>query len=137
MVTVSIEAISQDDEALLDHCRRIARDAAVDAYGERVAADLDVIVLQRLVDDEVCAADDAWGLQSLGVRLGDILCDRGFRWVVSVHGRDRNLAVAWKDSGLVISAPVLIQKRVEDSEDCDIAALLDWAVGLAEAKEKQ
>ena len=134
---MSVEDISQDDAAVLDHCRRIARAVAVAAYGERIADDLDVEVLQRLVDDKFCAADDAWGLQSLGVRFGDLLCERGFRWVASVHGHNRNLAVAWKDSDRIISAPVLIQKRVEASEDCDIAALFEWAVGLAEAKEEQ
>ena len=134
---MSVEQISEEDEALLDHCRRLAWAVAADAYSERIADNLDVKVLQRLVDDRVCAPDDAWGLQSLGIRFGDLLCDRGFRWVVSVHGDNRNLAVAWKESGLRISAPVLIQKRVEDGEDCDIAALLEWAIGLAEATEEQ
>ena len=134
---MSVEHLSPDDEAGLNDCRRLAREIAADACGEGAADRLDIAVLQRLVDDGVCAPEDAWGLQSLGVRLGDLLCARGFRWVVRVHGDNRNLAVAWKDSGLTISAPVLIQKRVEDGEDCDVAALFEWAIELAAAKEEQ
>jgi hypothetical protein len=133
---LSVEPISQDDEALLNHCRRLARRIAADAYGEAAADAFDIEMLQRLLDDGICAREDAWGLQSLGIRFGDLLCREGFSWVVRVHGDDRNLAVAWRDSGLSISAPVLIQKRVEDGEECDIAALFDWAVSLAEVKEE-
>ena len=134
--TVGVEQISHEDEALLDHCRRLAWSIAADAYGEGLADTLDIDVLQRLVDDRVCAPEDAWGLQSLGIHFGDLLCQAGFRWIVRFHEGERNLAVEWKDSGLTISAPILIQKRVEDGEGCDVAALFEWAVGLAEAKEK-
>lgn len=132
MVTVGL---SRNDEDVLDRCRQIARSIAAEMYGPPTAEQLDLRMLQRLVDDGACAPDDDWGLQSLGVVFGDLLCDAGFHWAACVYGDQRNLVVAWRDSGLFISAPVLIQKRVAEGEDCDVAALHHWASRLASEKD--
>jgi hypothetical protein len=130
-----IEALSKDDEALLTHCRRIAWAITADAYGEQRAERIDLETLQRLVDDGVCPPDDEWGLQSLGVSLGDLLCGAGFQWVAIDWQDQRSLAVAWRGKSVTISAPSLIQKRVEEGEDCDVTAIYHWAVQLGREKD--
>lgn len=86
----------------------------------------DVEVLQRLLDGRYVPPEDAYGLQCLGVVLGDALAaELGLRWVVvdDDYGHSRALRDGEREQ---LYFPVtMISKRVAANERVSMRALYD------------
>jgi Domain of unknown function (DUF3806) len=120
--------LTTDDIASLDKQRALVAAAAKQRYGVsgllRTKADL--LVLQRLIDDQAFTKTQTYELQSLGVVLGDVMASElPLRWVMVTDEFGTDPTLRYKDTTIQINALTMISKRIERDEKVSVSRLLE------------
>jgi hypothetical protein len=119
--------LSAGDVTRLDRQRDLVATLVKRRYGVSALSKTraDLAPLQRLLDDRVLAARQAYELQSLGVAFGDILADElGLRWVIVTDEYGRDPTLRYGQTTIQFNALTMISKRVERGEAIDLKVLL-------------
>ena len=119
--------LSSEDKAQLDKQRGLVAAAAKQKYGTPplTKTKSDLVVLQRLIDDQVFNKTQTYELQSLGVAFGDVLASEfPLRWVMVTDEYGTDPTLRYKTTTLQINALTMISKRIERNERANLLELL-------------
>lgn len=99
----------------------------------------DLVILQRLLDQQLVARDDTLTLQAMGVVLGDRLAaDEGLEWVIYTDRKGRSRALQIPGSKEMLFPITMISRRYETGLNVDVQALYDQAVNIvAEVRHRR
>jgi Domain of unknown function (DUF3806) len=120
--------LSGEDMAQLDKQRALVAAAAKQKYGtpSLTKTKSDLVVLQRLVDDQVFNKTQTYELQCLGVAFGDVLASEfPLRWVMVTDEYGTDPTLRYKKMLLQINALTMISKRIERNEHVNLRQLLE------------
>ena len=120
-------APSSGDAAGLDKQRALIAAVAKQKYGtpSLTKTKSDLVVLQRLIDDQVFSKSQTYELQSLGVVFGDVLASEfPLRWVMVTDEYGTDPTLRYKNTTIQVNALTMISKRVEQDRPVDLAYLL-------------
>ena len=121
-------ALSSEDAAGLDKQRALVAVVAKQKYGTSslTKTKSDLVVLQRLIDDQVFNKSQTYELQSLGVAFGDVLASEfPLRWVMVTDEFGTDPTLRYKTTPLQINALTMISKRIERNERVNLLDLLE------------
>ena len=120
--------LSSEDRAQLDKQRALVAAAAKQKYGTPplTKTKSDLVVLQRLIDDQVFKKTQTHELQSMGVAFGDVLASEfPLRWVMVTDEYGTDPTLRYKKMVLQINALTMISKRIERNERVNLSQLLE------------
>jgi hypothetical protein len=90
----------------------------------------DLAVLQRLLDERIVAPDDVFGLQALGVVLGDVMARTlPLHWVAIDDDRGHSRALRYRETDALFFPVTMISKRIQNHETVRVRALYDLVAG--------
>ena len=121
-------ALSSEDTARLDKQRALVAAAAKHKYGTPSFAKTksDLVVLQRLINDQAFNKSQTYELQSLGVAFGDVLATEfPLRWVMVTDEYGTDPTLRYKATTLQINALPMISKRIERDEHVSLLELVE------------
>jgi Domain of unknown function (DUF3806) len=85
----------------------------------------DLVILQRLIDDQAFRKSQTYELQCLGVAFGDVLANEyPLRWMMVTDEYGTDPTLRYKDMPLQINALTMISKRAERGEPVSLLQLL-------------
>jgi hypothetical protein len=119
--------LSGEDTAQLDKQRSLVAAVAKQKYGTpSLTKKNDLVVLQRLIDDQVFNKSQTYELQCLGVAFGDVLASEfPLRWVMVTDEYGTDPTLRYKKMVLQINALTMISKRIERNESVNLRQLLE------------
>jgi len=118
--------LSGTDTAQLDKQRALVAAAAKQKYGtpSLTKTKSDLVVLQRLIEDQVFNKTQTYELQCLGVAFGDVLASEfPLRWVMVTDEYGTDPTLRYKAMPLQINALTMISKRIERNERVNLLDL--------------
>ncbi len=124
-----IVELSLRDRQILEGQRRRADEIARDVtYLELNGRLRDLDALQQIVDRGAVPEDDRYGLQSLGVALGDVMASElGLEWVVYEDDVRPSRALRVPGTDQLVFPVTMISKRVERGVPVDVRELFESA----------
>ncbi len=121
-----IGGLSMLDRQFMLQQRELLSDLVARHYGRQFngAADNDLELLQRLLDDRVVRADQTRELQAMGVILGDLLAaDLGLDWVIYEDSLGRSRALRYRDTDNFLFPMTMISRRREVDNRTPVAEI--------------
>ena len=121
-----IGELSTLDRQFMLQQRELLSDLVARHYGRQFngAADNDLELLQRLLDDRVVRADQTRELQAMGLILGDLLAaDLGLDWVIYEDSLGRSRALRYRDTENVLFPMTMISRRQEVDNRTPVAEI--------------
>jgi len=119
--------LSREDAGHLDKQRGLVAVTAKERYGapSLTKTNEDLVILQRLIDDQAFRKSQTYELQCLGVAFGDVLANEyPLRWMMVTDEYGTDPTLRYKDMPLQINALTMISKRVERGEPVNLLQLL-------------
>jgi hypothetical protein len=131
-----IEPLKKEDRENLDKARSWVRDHFTpEARHKYELLEEKIRLLQVILDEGWIEKTETQKLQSLGVTLGDMLCEKlGLTWVMVEDEYGRDPAVMVPKTTILAFPLTAISKRVEKGEKVDVRHLFD---GFCELIEKR
>jgi len=117
---------TEEEQARLDEQREVIEDMIGDettrAEYETPAGKLSL--LEAIVEQGAIASEDTYGLQSMGIVLGDVFAEAlGFEWVTVEDSYGRDPALRFPGTTILLFPLTMISKRVERGEQVDVREL--------------
>jgi hypothetical protein len=123
-----------DDLERLDSQRKLVRIEARARFGAALNGRKDdLIVLQRMLDQQAYSAAQRYELQCMGVCFGDTLASESqFRWAIIEDEYGRDPTLRWNSTSMNLNALTIISKRIERAENVELSQIWLWAIARGE-----
>ncbi|MDH5505804.1 MAG: DUF3806 domain-containing protein [Anaerolineae bacterium] len=83
-----------------------------------------ITLLQALIQGRFISADQTYGLQCMGIVLGDVfVMNMGFHWIMVEDEYGRDPAIRYQNTSIILHPLTMISKRVEKGEEINIDEL--------------
>lgn len=137
-IGVQVQDFQYADENYLRLALERVNALTLDNYGTPLnhAAEHDIPLLQRLLDDNIVQQDDLLELQAMGVALGEVFRQAKYmEWVRYIDKQGASRALRLKHTDYIIFPITLISRRASAGIDVDIAALYQKTIDKLEQSQ--